>query len=249
MFRISLIVCFSLIFGITAKPWNKLPDEAIQKAVMSVDQDGKPSWAVEVEPPEDIDPSMKIWKNMRGTGQDKKYLKAEEDLDELYHPSLDDLPQGRIQNVDVLPLDEPMEKYDMKKAEDDKDYIEVASEESEQDWDEFKAREELAEYLAPLAAKDSDDPKTRDALNEPEKDENDLHHHDIQVEPLRRQMTVKSKARIHLEPEEDRDDLYHKDPVKDIFYQDNIRAAYPVNFPSQKKHTEPEEDLDAIYHR
>ena len=40
----------------------------------------------EVEPPEDMDvtdydinPNMAIWKNMRGNGQEEKYLKAEKD--------------------------------------------------------------------------------------------------------------------------------------------------------------------------
>lgn len=131
--------------------------------------------------------------------------------------------------MEVLPVAEFMEKYDnIKKAEDQE-----FSEESEEDWDEFRAREKLAEYLAPLAAKNSDDPKISG---------------DVQVEPLRSQMAAKTKGRMYLEPEEDMDDVYHKDPVIDASHQDDIRAAYRVNFPSKKKHTEPEEDLDGLYH-
>lgn len=145
----------------------------------SIDERGRPAWAV--EPPEDmdrthydIDPNMKIWKSMRGSGQEKKYLKAEEDLDKLYHPSVVNLLRGRNQKLDVPPV--------------------------------------------------------------------------VQAEPLIPQMAVNSQARVHLEPEEDMDAVYHKEPLRPVFYQDNIRAAYPVNFPPQK-HTEPEEDLDMIYHR
>lgn len=147
----------------------------------SIDERGRPAWAVAVEPPEDmdrthydIDPNMKIWKSMRGSGQEKKYVKAEEDLDELYHPSTGNFLRGRNQNLDVPPV--------------------------------------------------------------------------VQAEPVIPQMAVKIQARVHLEPEEDMNAVYHKEPVRPVFHQDNIRAAYPVNFPPQK-HTEPEEDLDMIYHR
>lgn len=104
----------------------------------------------------------------------EKYVKAEEDLDELYHPSMGNHLRGRNQNLDVPPV--------------------------------------------------------------------------VQAEPVIPQMAVKIQARVHLEPEEDMDAVYHKEPVRPVFHQDNIRAAYPVNFPPQK-HTESEEDLDMIYHR
>ncbi|XP_031160050.1 uncharacterized protein si:ch211-217g15.3 [Sander lucioperca] len=278
MFRFSQIVCFSLIFGITAKPykpWNKLTDEAFQDTVMSIDDKGKMSWGVEVEPPEDmdqtdydIDPSMMIWKSM--TGQDKQPLKAEEDLDELYHPSMVDLLKVQIQNLDALPAadiqtepwredanaknnQEPVEDKD---AIDHRDFSKVASDEPEQDWDEVyhKAREELDGHLAPPVAKYKAGAEVRVAHSELEKDEDELYHHDhqgppVQMESLSREVMGESEVRVHLQPEEDMDDVYHKDLLKLTPYQDDTKAAAPVYLPSQRKHSEPEEDLDDLYHR
>ncbi|XP_018543759.1 uncharacterized protein si:ch211-217g15.3 [Lates calcarifer] len=274
MFRVCLIVCVSLIFDITAKPykpWNKLTDDTFQDTVMSIDDKGKMSWGMEVEPPEDtdethydIDPHMMIWKSMTGGEQP---LKAEVDLDELHHPSVADILKVQIQNMDVLPADIPAEpvkedagvKYN--EPEEDRDDIdhpvfsEVSPEEPEQDWDEVyrKAREELDEYLVPLIAKYQADTEIRVAHSEPEKDEDGLYHHDdqpspVQMEPLRREVTGESEVRVHLQPEEDMDDLYHRDPLQPIPYQDHADPAVPVDLLSQRRHSEPEEDLDHLYH-
>ncbi|XP_029926659.1 uncharacterized protein LOC115372705 [Myripristis murdjan] len=241
MFRISVIVCISLIFGITAKPykpWEKIPDAAYQDTVMSIDAKGKMSWGVEVEPPQDmdetdfdIDPSMAIWKSMIGTGQEGQYLKAEEDKDELYHPSMEDLKaQIQTDTDDIGRLAEP-----------------------EQDWDEVYhgARDMLDRYFAPLGPKVDKDVEIHPAHTKPEEDEDDLYHSDprsaVQVEPLGREFSEDTKVRIHLEPEEDMDDLYHMDPLRPIPYQDDA-AAMPVDQPSLRKHSEPEEDLDDLYH-
>ncbi|KAA8583847.1 uncharacterized protein si:ch211-217g15.3 [Etheostoma spectabile] len=247
MFRFSQIVCFSLIFGITAKPyepWNKLTDEAFQDTVMSIDDKGKMSWGVEVEPPEDmdqtdydIDPSMRIWKSM--TGQDKQPMKAEEDFDELYHPSMVDLLKVQFQNLDAFPAAdiqaEPWRedaniKYNQE-PEEDKDAI---------DHPDFKV------------AKNKAGEEVHVAHSELEKDEDELYHHEgppVQMELLSREVMGESEVRVHLQPEEDMDDLYHKDPMKLIPYQDDTKAAAPVYLPSQRKHSEPEEDLDDLYHR
>ncbi|XP_028279207.1 titin homolog [Parambassis ranga] len=263
MFRIALLVCVSLIFGITAKPWNKLKDEAFQETVMSKDDNGKMAWGAEVEPPEDmdkiqyeIDPSMKIWKSMTGSGEDKQALKAEEDLDELNHPSMSDL----LQNMDVLPAAdiqaEPPQGDDnveqSQRAEEDRDNIE----EPEHDWDDVYHKdkeEELDRYLAPMVAKFNPDMGVRGGFFEPEKDEDDLYHKDelrspVQVELLRPEMRAESEVRVHLEPEDDMDDLYHKEVFRPVLYQDDAAVAIPVDSPSVRMYSEPEEDLDDLYH-
>ncbi|XP_026164727.1 uncharacterized protein LOC113131550 isoform X2 [Mastacembelus armatus] len=221
------------------------------------------SWGVEVEPPEhmdetdyDVDPSMKIWKSMAGNGLDKQHLKAKE---EMYHLSLVDIPKDQIQNLDTLPADDAQDKNSeeeskYQEAEEDKDdidhpvFVKVISDEPEQDWDEIyhKAREQINIYLAPLVAKYKDGTEIRASYSEPEKDEDYLYHHDdqsslVQVEPLRREV------RVHIQPEEDMDVLYHKDPQL-VPYQDDAKAAAPVELPSQRKYSEPEEDLDHFDH-
>ncbi|XP_074502564.1 uncharacterized protein LOC141774111 [Sebastes fasciatus] len=275
MFRFSLIVCVSLIFGITAKPYkpgNK--DEAFQDTVMSLDDKGKMSW--QVEPPEDmdgtdydIDPSMQIWKSMNSGGPDKRPLKAEEDLDELYHPSMVDL-NVQIPNLDAVPAadiqaepwqEEANMKYNQEPEEDRDDidhpgFSKVVSDEPEQDWDEVyhKPREELARYLVPMVAEYEAGAEISVAHSEPEEDEDELYHGDdqyspVQMEPLNDEVMGASDVRVHLQPEEDMDDLYHKDLMELIPYQDDTKAAAPVYVLSQRKHSEPEEDLDDLYHQ
>ncbi|XP_042358383.1 uncharacterized protein si:ch211-217g15.3 [Plectropomus leopardus] len=279
MLRFSLAVFVSLILGITAKPykpWNKLTDEGIQDAVMSVDDKGKMSWGVQVEPPEDmdetdydIDPKMMIWKSMTGNGRDRQPLKAEEDFDELYHPSMADLLKVQIQNLDTLhaadimgPWEEESVKSNQKPEEDKDDidhpdFIEVASDEHKQNLDEVynKAREEVDGYLAPLLADYKADAEIRVSHFEPERDDDELYHHSdqdspVQMEPLSREVVGVREVRVHLQPEVDMDDLYHKeeDLLQLIPYQEDTEAAAPVYLPSERKHSEPEEDLDDLYH-
>ncbi|CAK6951567.1 uncharacterized protein si:ch211-217g15.3 [Scomber scombrus] len=262
MFRISFIVCISLILGITAKPYkplNKLTDETFQDTVMSVDANGKMSWKVELEPPEDmdetqydIDPSMKIWKKMTGAGQEKHPLKAEEDLDELYHPSVPDMLKVQMQNFDALPAadiqSEPLQKdantERSQVPEEDKDdmyHLDLsneASEEPEEDWGEIsdEGTEALDVYLAPLISGYRVGTQLRAEHPEPEVDQ----YHNS--EPLRREV------RVHLQPEEDMDDMYHRDIQQPVPYQDEAEAASPVGQPPQRKYSEPEEDLDDLYH-
>lgn len=241
----------------------------------SMDENGKMSWRVEVEPPEDmdethydIDPRMMIWKGKTGSGPHKQPLKAEEDLDELYHPSVADL-KVQIQNLDALPAAdiqaEPSQqdanmKYNQEAEDEDDinhpDFNKVASEEPEQDWDEVyhKAREELDVYLAPLVAGYKAGAEVHFAHSEPEEDEDDLYHGDeqrspVQMEPLRREVRRDSEVRVHLQPEEDMDDLYHKNLLQPVPYQEDTKAAAPVDLPSQRKHSEPEEDQDDLYHQ
>ncbi|XP_070833796.1 uncharacterized protein [Chaetodon trifascialis] len=276
MFRFSLVVCVSLIFGITAKPykpWNKLTDEAFQDAVMSIDENGKMSWGMEVEPPEDmdetnyeIDPHMKIWKNTKGSGQDKQPLQAEEDLDELNHPSVPDILKVQIQNVGALPAaDVQAEDVNVKnyqEAEEDKDDIDhhvfskTASEEPEQDRDDIyhKAMEELNEYQAPLMAKSNAAAEVHAVHSEPEMDKDDLYHRDdqrlpVQMEPLGLEVRGEREVRIHLEPEEDRDSLYHKDVSPLVPHRGDTEEAVPFHVPFQRMYSEPEEDLDHLYHQ
>ncbi|XP_075932947.1 uncharacterized protein LOC142932776 [Anarhichas minor] len=221
------------------------------------------SWGVEVEPPEDMDethydinPRMMIWKSMSASGEDKKPLKAEEDLDELYHPSMVDLLNVQIQNalhaadIRAEPWQEVAYMKNHQEPEEDEDDIdhpsisEVASDEPEQDWDEVyhKAREELDVYLAPLVAgyKAGDELYHRDNQASP-----------VQMELLSREVMGGSEERVHLQPEEDMDDLYHKDLPKLTSLQDDYdyEGVDPVYLPSQRKHSEPEDDLDDLYHQ
>ncbi|KAM7385658.1 hypothetical protein PAMP_001731 [Pampus punctatissimus] len=183
---------------------------------MSVDATGKVSWEVEVEPPEDmdetlynIDPNMMIWKSMTGSGQQKQHLKAEEDLDELHHPSVTDLL--KLQNLDSAadiqsePLQEDANTQYNPVPEKDKDDIDhpdfsnVASDETEQD--------RKAKYELQLEAR---------VHLQPEEDRDDFHHADPQ-QPIAFQHHVEAAApadwsseRKHSKPEEDRDGLYHR---------------------------------------
>nr|XP_020457522.1 uncharacterized protein LOC109961194 [Monopterus albus] len=274
MFRFSLIVCVSLMCGITAKPykpWNKLPDEAFQDTIMSLDGKEKIPWGVEVEPPEDKDETQyDIDPSVTGSGLNKQPLKTEEDLDKLHHASVADLLKVQIPNLDALhaadiQAESSEEDANMKysqKPEEDKDDInhsvfsQVASEEPEQDWDEVyhRSREELDAYLVPLVAEYKSHAEIHVAYSEPEKDEDGLYHHDDQRSPVqmglqRNEVSGGRKVRVHLQPEEDMDDLYHKDFLQPIPYQLDAKAAAPVNLPSQWKYSQPEEDMDHLYHQ
>lgn len=232
-----------------------------------MDDNGKMSWAVEVEPPEDldktgydIDPNMLIWKSMMAKQQDKPPLMAEEDFDKLNHPSMADL-QVQIQNQDFrsaadiqaeLTQEEPNIKYE--KLEEDRDdvdhpvFSEVAEEpEAISEETSNKARQALERYLAPLTAEYR-------RRSKPERDEDDLYHlkhhpSPAQRELLQREVREGSKVRVHLQPEADMDDMYHQDLLLPFPYQDDAAAAAPVDLPSERKHSEPEEDLDALYHQ
>ncbi|XP_028324658.1 uncharacterized protein LOC114476865 [Gouania willdenowi] len=254
MFRISLVVCVWLILGITAKPWDKLKDEAFQETVVSIDGNGKLSWGIEVEPPEDmdilqyeIDPRMQISKSMTENADNNDPMLAEVDLDERHHPSVAELLRAQMRNFNLPPSVDIQEKSfklnsDMQVAELDEDehsHPEVggrADEEPEEDWDEAyrQARQQLEVYLAPLMA----EVEVEGAFHETQNDEGPL--------PEQREEVV----RKHVYPEEDMDDLYHKDVP--VLYQDNSEApaaSSAVETPSQRKHSQPEEDLDHIYHQ
>lgn len=263
MFRICLLVCVLLISGIAARPSNKLTGEAFQDTVLSIDGEGKMSVGVEVEPPEDmddivyqIDPSMKIWKSMTDGGQENQFQKPEEDLDALYHPSMEDL-QARIINLDAIPAAELWkEDANMKEGQEaEKDAIYYPAEEPDLDWNEAynKAREQLDRYLAPLAAKYRDGSEVRGAVYEPEEDKDALYHGDapswsVEIESPKQEVKSESEVRIHEVPEEDMDDLYHKDLLLPVAYRDYVNAAAPPYLPAEKEYSEPEEDLDDLYH-
>ncbi|XP_035462025.1 uncharacterized protein si:ch211-217g15.3 isoform X2 [Scophthalmus maximus] len=220
MFRFSVVVCVSLIFGITAKPhkpWYKLTDAAFQDTVMSIDDEGKMSWGVEVEvePPEvldethyEMDPSMMIWKSMAGNGQaepaqeDASMKEPEQDWDEVYHKAREEL------EVYLAPLT-----------------------------DEYQAGAEVRVAQAE-PEEDEDDLYHRDNQRSP-----------VQMELLTREVRGGSEVIVHLQPEEDMDDLYHKDLLQPILYQDADEPVAPVDVSSQRRYSEPEEDLDDLYHQ
>lgn len=235
-----------------------------------MDDTGKLSWGVEVEPPEDmdstdynIDPRMRIWKSMTGEGQDKETVKAEEDLDDLNHPSVADLLKVQIQNPaaddQVDPLQEDVHMKNYQGPEEDRDDIyhpdfsAVDSEEPEQDWDDH-AREELGGNLTPLMANYKAAAEVPVAHSKPERDDDKLYHQDAHSSPvgtelLAREVKADSAVRVHLQPEEDLDELYHRDVLQPVPYHVDQKAAAPVDAPSHRTYSEPEEDLDDLYHR
>lgn len=229
-----------------------------------MDDNGQMKWGVEVEPPEDmddtgysIDPQMRIWKSMTGN---RETLKAEEDMDELYHPSVADILKIQTENLgSLLVADIQAElvasKYN-REPEEDKDDIdhpdfsELDLKGPEQDLNEIyqKTMEELHGYLAPLRADYRAGTQVQISHYEPEKDEVKVSHRDnqysaAQVEPLI------PEVRVHHQPEEDMEDLYHMDVAKLIAYQGDAEAAVPFDEPSQRRHSEAEEDLDYLYHQ
>lgn len=236
-----------------------------------MDDTGKMSWGVEVEPPEDmdttdynIDPRMRIWKSMTGERQDKETVKAEEDLDDLNHPSMAELLKVQIQNLAAFPgaedqVDPWQEDADMKNhqfPEEDRDDIyhpvfsAVDSEEPEQD-DIYQAREELGGNLDPVLA-DKAAAEVPVAHSKPEWDEDELYHQDVRSSPvgtelMAREVKADSEVRVHLQPEEDLDDMHHKDFLQPVLYHVDPEAA--VDVPSHRTYSEPEEDLDDLYHR
>ncbi|CAN9499855.1 unnamed protein product [Ophioblennius macclurei] len=220
MFRISLLVSALLILGVTAKPLDKPGEEASHEIIVSLDDSGKMLQGEEVEPPEDmddleynIDPRMKIWKDL--TDSSKLPQVSENDLEELYRLSLAD-----AENESKEAFEEP-----------------------EEDMDELyhQAKEQLAEYLAPLMTGDKAGVEERDAPFEQEA---------VETEQQPDVAGVQAMVRIHLQPEDDTDHLYHPDPR--IFHQNGAfpkAAVAPVEYPSGMKHTQPEEDLDGHYHQ
>ncbi|XP_033835609.1 uncharacterized protein si:ch211-217g15.3 [Periophthalmus magnuspinnatus] len=260
MLRTSVLLFFVLTNGITAKPlkpWDELGSEAVQKGWVSIDDKGMASWGVEVEPPEDmdetsfdIDPSMKIWKSVENEG--KQYQMAEEDLDDLQHPSTKDLVKVYEENIqDALPAAEVPVKDVTSNEETDLEHRRYT--EPEEDWDElYHSEPQLDEYLAPLVVGFQGYPVVRPVHSEPEKDEDHLYHADVdssmQLIPLEPEIMAENQARLYLEPEEDMDHIYHKDVPEMTPFNSELQPAV-VDWPTQKKHTEPEEDLDAIYHQ
>lgn len=243
----SVLVVFILITGTAAKPlkhWNEVANEAVQKGWVSIDDKGMASWGVEVEPPEDmdetsfdIDPSMKIWKSMKSE-QSKQYQMAEDDLDELQHPSTDELLKA--QNNEHALLDE--------QKNDNTDHIQF--DEMKPGWDEMDHSEVLDRYLAPLVAGYNGEPAVQAAHSEPEHE--DMYHADVDSEMVVMELEPEKKddypGRLHLEPEEDMDHIYHADVPEMIPYDTETEAGMFFIDRPQRKHTEPEEDFDDMYH-
>ncbi|TKS85529.1 hypothetical protein D9C73_019813 [Collichthys lucidus] len=215
-----------------------------------MDDKGKLSWGVEVEPPEDldetdfaIDPRMKIWKNMMSSGQNKP-LKAGEDSDQLFHPSMTDLIKFQMQNQGVsafLSASEHSQKDDSLKLTEDSDKL-IHSSVS----DLLKMRIQNQGVSAFLSAAE---PSQKDAnmksYQEPEEDRDDIDH---------------PAFSDSLELTEDSDKLLHKS-VNDLLkmrMQNQgvsafLSAADAQAEPSQKdanikSYQEPEEDRDDIDH-
>lgn len=181
-----------------------------------MDDDGEMKWGVEVEPPEDmddagysIDPQMKIWKSMTGN---RETLKAEEDLDDLYHPSVANLLPGQIENLVGDTQAELVASKNYQEPEEDKDdmYHPNLGELDQ------KTTEELLEYQALLRADYKPETQVRVSHYEPEKDMDDLYHMDV-AKLIHYQGDAEAAVpfdepsqRRYSEPEEDLDYLYHQ---------------------------------------
>ncbi|KAM8851841.1 uncharacterized protein ACB058_010948 [Synchiropus picturatus] len=215
MFRLSVLVFVSLIFGIAAKPhkpWNKITDQTFQDTLMSVDTKGKlegKDLKEEVEPPEDmdettddIDPRMLIWKH----NQETHSQKAEEVLEDRHHLSAAD--PSKVENLEAADIQpEPSESEDPTPE------------------DLVRAWEMAAKYLAPLWLEnpqrqpDSEqdagsDPVFQSRLHhQPEEDLDHLFHPNV-APPLPVQVEARTDVEIqsprkHMEPEEDLDHMHH----------------------------------------
>ncbi|XP_036403327.1 uncharacterized protein si:ch211-217g15.3 [Megalops cyprinoides] len=202
MFRIPLLISVSLILhGITATPYSrdKAGDSQYQETIKAEEFNGKMALGMkEVEPPEDmattdddIDPDMVIWKAMRAS-RGQKYAVAEEDRDELYHPSMVHMAEAHEQLAPEPDEEEgvlgnsPMARL-YQRAEPDMDDV----------------------FHGFPGAGGLEDPPH---VQEPEEDKDDLYHgympeHNLQQQPQPKQ--EQSVHRVYTQPEEDRDHLYH----------------------------------------
>ncbi|XP_046886137.1 uncharacterized protein si:ch211-217g15.3 isoform X2 [Hypomesus transpacificus] len=251
MFRLSLLVCTSLLLcGITAKPFKpsgKVADAAFQKTLMDLTEGKMPLGLREVEPPEDMDvtdydinPNMAIWKNMRGNGQEEKYLKAEKDSDDLYHPSME-----QSQMADVLRA--------WPQPEDTFSWVDVQAEPLEEG--------DNLEYYQEAEVDQDAMSHTFSEQMEPEVDWDEVYHPGTKeggdgtyLDPLPQEAEVRDQSKVikNKQPEEDRDDVYHADPPASVPYHKvadtPVAALLPYDQAVQRMHTQPEEDLDHLYH-
>ncbi|KAF7219898.1 uncharacterized protein si:ch211-217g15.3 [Nothobranchius furzeri] len=230
MFRVFVSVL--LLLGVTAKPWNKLTNEAFEDAVRSLHENGKLSWEVEVKPPEDTDgvqyaihPGMQIWKN---------YPNVKEDLEKLHHPSSAELHAQILDPAAEVPISTKMKQEVVEdRVGIDPVFAEVVKEQPEVVWNEDNKK--LGEKFAPLAAEDK--VEVVGIPHQPETDKDEL------------PSGSRRATRLYLQPEEDMDDLYHKDVPMEVLLQVDSKAAALVDLPFERKYSEPEEDLDPLYHQ
>ncbi|XP_062319730.1 uncharacterized protein si:ch211-217g15.3 isoform X1 [Osmerus eperlanus] len=252
MFRLSLLVCTSLLlYGITAKPFKlsgKVADAAFQETLMDLTEGKMPLGLREVEPPEDMDvtdydinPDMAIWKNMRGNGQEEKYLKAEKDSDDLYHPSME-----QSQMADILGAwPQPEDTFSREDVQ--------AEPLEEGDNLEYYQEAEVDQDAMSHTFSDEVDPK------EPEVDWDEVYHPGTKeggdgayqvVVPLQEELIPRGGDfhRVHTVPEEDMDDIYHGDRSTHTQVDLLPKAAEVQDQSKVIKNKQPEEDRDDIYH-
>lgn len=239
-------------------------------------------YGLQVEPPQDmdvtdydVDPSMAIWKSMTATGKEGQHLQAEEDMDELHHPSMADLLRARLQeqgsflggDIQPVPLKDADNTLYYQEAEVDADDnthpFSVVVKEPEPDWDTvYQGGEMLDKFLAPLVAEARVGTEGSRVHTEPEEDRDELDHADplsaVQVDPAPLGYEVapegpevkgKTGVRIHLLPEEDMDDLYHADLRQPVPYNDAVPVQLPADWPTLRKYSQPEDDLDEVFHQ
>ncbi|XP_014883557.1 uncharacterized protein LOC106944805 [Poecilia latipinna] len=212
MIRVSIIVGVLLMLSVNAKPLNKPSDEHLEQRVVFIDDKGKLSWGAEVEPPEDmdrieyeVDPRMRIW----NSGQEKHYLKPEEDLDEIYHPSIVEL-QAQVREFGYQAQGKEDDQHSPAQME------QVVYLQPEEDMDDTYHKEPLLPALqrdVAEAAAPVDLPSQR-KYTEPEEDLDDLYHRRFDM-PVLQQKVAEAPVDIpsqrkYTKPEEDLDGLYHQ---------------------------------------
>ncbi|XP_072565741.1 uncharacterized protein [Paramormyrops kingsleyae] len=119
MLRVALLVSISaLLHAGIAKPypsWAKVMESQFQETLRSKGLNQKVALGMKkLEPMEDLtqtfkddDPDMSFWGVKNAGGSHQKYHLAEEDPDELYHPSLEQLAQAPHQSVPLKLVEEP----------------------------------------------------------------------------------------------------------------------------------------------
>ncbi|XP_051945444.1 uncharacterized protein si:ch211-217g15.3 [Xyrauchen texanus] len=210
MIRFSVLTCLSvLLFSTSAMPYRpkwKMVGKAAQDTVESDDFNGKMMLGMkEVEPPQDIDPDMLIWKVVKEEIQ-QKYNRPEEDKDALYHPAEIQLAAEQPETF-FQPLGrDQVRMYD--KPEEDRDYLYhgIFAEADKKLYPEEPMR---AEKDAQVIGGNS-----RRLYSSPEEDKDGLYHADVRVEQSDKQATPMNiflvhPKRVHTEPEVDLDGLYH----------------------------------------
>ncbi|KAJ8332662.1 hypothetical protein SKAU_G00424510 [Synaphobranchus kaupii] len=222
MFSIFLLIATALfLYGSSAKPhssWAKVEEDQFQRTLTSQELSRKMSVGLkEVEPPEelavtddDIDPEMAIWKAAQWS-RGQKHLASEQDRDDLYHPSLEHVPEAGANAGprEVVWNNPPIQPYQRAEPDRDDEFHGLPgsqAREPEPDRDQVHRR-----YIPDQRS--AIEPQPRHLVyTHPEEDRDEVYHGNIPDQRPHRQPQVQPEPLSHMthtQPEEDRDHLYH----------------------------------------